>query len=93
MAVVELPPHGTRKRYAGSRTRPPCHCPACTEANAIYNRTYRNGGARAEIQHGSRSCYVKRGCRQPECVQANRDYQREYMRFNDFRPRKGDFDL
>lgn len=34
-----LPPHGDRARYAHAVC--PCHCPACTEANAAYQRTYR----------------------------------------------------
>ena len=37
-----LPPHGTRARYAGSRTRPPCRCAACTEVNTHYQARYRH---------------------------------------------------
>lgn len=34
-----VPPHGTRRRYA-HRTLA-CDCPACTAANAAYQRAYR----------------------------------------------------
>lgn len=79
--TTPVPEHGTRARYQGSRTRKPCRCELCTEANKLYNREKRNGGAAPVAQHGTRSCY-NTGCRRPECVQANRDYQREWARVN-----------
>ena len=42
MAEYPVPLHGDRRRYAGSRTRPPCRCPACTKANSDYQARYRH---------------------------------------------------
>jgi hypothetical protein len=37
-------PHGTRARY--NHRTDPCHCPACTEANTLYERERRRDAAR-----------------------------------------------
>lgn len=34
--------HGTRARYQGTRLVDPCRCEACTAANNVYMREYRN---------------------------------------------------
>ncbi|WP_328313132.1 hypothetical protein OG432_24635 [Streptomyces sp. NBC_00442] len=35
-ASKPLPPHGSYRRYKGTRTRRPCRCQACTRANRLY---------------------------------------------------------
>jgi len=86
---ASIPEHGTRARYQGSRTRPPCHCDECTEANRQYGREYHDRTEPTPVaKHGTRSGYNK-GCRtvadcpsEYSCVQANRDYQKEWARVN-----------
>lgn len=45
---TEVPPHGTRARYQGSRTREPCHCQECKDANSEYGRQDRGFEQRVE---------------------------------------------
>jgi hypothetical protein len=39
--MLDEPPHGTRARYQGNRSRPPCRCDECRSANREYGRAYR----------------------------------------------------
>jgi hypothetical protein len=41
LEALAVDQHGTPARYRGNRTRPPCRCRECVQANSAYQAEYR----------------------------------------------------